>query len=294
MTAPPRVHHGEREEFEPVYHQYGPHRAGLPPLVPYFRELWARREFAAEMSRASLRSANVNTVFGQLWLVLNPLLLAGVYYLLVTIIRQRHDPELFTHLVLALFAFTMVQTAASTGATSVTGSGRLLINTAFPRLLIPLSAVRTAFFRFLPTVPVYLVFHLIFLPRQWSWTMLLSLYFLGAMVVFGMGLAAFFSALQIYFRDTSSFLPFFVRLWMYLSPVLWLPESITGFSRPVLTLIQLNPMYSMLGGYAEALQEGKVPDLYMWITSAAWAVGVAVIGFLFFISREREFAVRLT
>ena len=39
-----------------------------------------------------------------------------------------------------------------------TGSGRLLINTAFPRLLIPLSAVRTAFYRFLPTVPVFFVF----------------------------------------------------------------------------------------------------------------------------------------
>ena len=136
MTAPTRVHHGEQDEFEPVYHHYGPHRAGLPPLVPYFRELWARREFAAEMSKATLRGANVNTFFGQAWIVLNPLLLAGVYYLLVTIIRQRHDPELFTHLTLALFAMTMVQTAASSGATSVTGSGRLLINTAFPRLLI--------------------------------------------------------------------------------------------------------------------------------------------------------------
>jgi hypothetical protein len=29
---------------------------------------------------------------------------------------------------------------------------------------IPLSAVRTAFFRFLPTVPVYFVFYVIFLP----------------------------------------------------------------------------------------------------------------------------------
>ena len=112
----------------------------MPPLRRYFRELWARRQFATEMSRATLRGADVNTVFGQAWLILNPLLLAGVYYLLVTIIRQRHDPELFTHLTLALFAFTMVQTAASSGATSVTGSGRLLINTAFPRLLIPLSA----------------------------------------------------------------------------------------------------------------------------------------------------------
>jgi teichoic acid transport system permease protein len=291
MTAPTRE---SETEFEPVYHRYGPHRAGLPPLVPYFRELWLRRGFATEMSRATMRSANTSTFFGQAWLVLNPLLLAGVYYLLVTIIRGQHDPTFFTHLALGLFAFNLVSTSITSGATSVTGSGKLLINTAFPRLLIPLSAVRTAFFRFLPTVPVYLVIHLAFLPRQWSWTMLLSSFFLGAMVLFGMGLAAFFSALQIYFRDTSSFLPFFVRLWMYLSPVLWLPEAITGFSRPVLTLIQVNPMYSMLGGYAESLQEGKVPDLYMWITSAAWAVGVAVIGFLFFISREREFAVRLT
>lgn len=291
MTASTREN---ATEFEPVYHRYGPHRAGLPPLVPYFRELWLRREFASEMSRATMRSANTSTFFGQAWLVLNPLLLAGVYYLLVTIIRNEHDPVFLTHLMLSLFAFNLVSTAITSGSTSVTSSGKLLINTAFPRLLIPLSAVRTAFFRFLPTVPVYFFFHLLIIPRQWSWTMLLSFYFLAAMIVFAMGLAAFFAALQIYFRDTSSFLPFFVRLWMYLSPVLWLPEAVQNFSKPVLTLIELNPMYSMLGGYAEVMQEGQVPELYMWVTAAAWALGVAVVGFLFFISREREFAVRLT
>jgi ABC-type polysaccharide/polyol phosphate export permease len=293
MTAPPRV---REQEFEPVYHHYGPHRAGLPPLLPYFRQLWLRRGFAAEMSRATMRSANTGTFFGQLWLVLNPLLLAGVYYLLVTIIRNRHDPAFFTHLTLGLFAFNMVSTAITSGSTSVTSSGKLLINTAFPRLLIPLSAVRTAFFRFLPTIPVYFVFHLIFLPRQWGWTMLLSVYFLAMMIVFAMGLAAFFAALQVYFRDTSSFLPFIMRLWLYLSPVLWLPETIfnNNFPRWMLTLIQVNPMYSMLGGYADVMQELRVPSPYMWVSAAGWALGAAVIGFLFFISREREFAVRLT
>jgi len=104
------------------------------------------------------------------------------------------------------------------------------LNTPFPRLLIPLSAVRTAFFRFLPTVPVYFIFHAIFLTHVWSWKMLLSIYFLATMIVFGMGLAAFFAALQVYFRDTSSFLPFFVRIWMYLSPILWAPEHVIGRS----------------------------------------------------------------
>jgi ABC-type polysaccharide/polyol phosphate export permease len=192
-----------------------------------------------------------------------------------------------------LFAFSLVATSVGTGANSVVSSGRLLINTAFPRLLMPLAAVRTAFFRFLPTVPVYLVFHVIFLPGVWHASMILSVYFLGAMIVFSMGLAAFFATLQVYFRDTSNFLPYFVRLWMYISPVLWLPEAIDRLPRAVQTLITFQPMYSMLGGYTELIQEGTMPDLYMWLSSAAWAFGVATVGFLFFLSREREFAVRL-
>ena len=290
MTAPSRAR--DDTDYEPVYHQYGPHRAGLPPLRRYFKELWHRRTFAAEMSKASMRGANTSTFFGQAWLILNPLLLAGVYYMLVAIIRGQHAPELFTHLTLSLFAFTIVSTSVTSGSTSVTSSGKLLINTAFPRLLIPLSAVRTSFFRFLPTVPVYLAFHALF-GNPWHPRMILSLYFLGCMVVFGMGLAAFFATLQVYFRDTSSFLPYLVRIWMYLSPVLWLPENLIGSGRAVQTLVAFNPMYSMLGGYTDLIQEGRYPPSYMWLSSAAWALAVAVIGFLFFMSREREFAVRL-
>jgi len=280
-------------DFDPVYHLYGPHRAGLPPLANYFRELWHRRAFAAELSKASMRGANTLTYFGQAWLVLNPLLLAAVYYLLVEILRNQHNSNLFLHLTLNLFAFTVVSTAVTTGSTSVTSAGKLLINTAFPRLLIPLSAVRTAFYRFLPTVPVYFVFHIIF-GAHWHFRMLFSIYFLATMVVFGVGLAAFFATVQVYFRDTASFLPYFVRIWMYLSPVLWLPENLMHFGRPVRTLVQLNPMYSMLGGYADLMQEGRYPPAFMWVSSAAWALAAAALGSLFFISREREFAVRLT
>ncbi len=289
MTAPTR-----ERELEPVYHHYGPHRAGLPPLFLYFRELWHRRTFAAEMSKAVMRGANTSTFFGQLWLVLNPLLQAGVYYLLVTIIRGRNEPVFFAHLCLALFAFHLVSTAMTTGARSVISSGKLLMNTPFPRLLIPLAAVRTAFFRFLPTIPVYFIFHIIFLTHVWHPKMLLSLYFLATMVVFSMGAAAFFATLQVYFRDTSSFLPFFVRIWMYLSPILWTPAHISGrFPKWLLTIIELNPMYSMLGGYTELIQGRGYPPPYMWLTAAAWGAAVMVIGFLFFMSREREFTVRL-
>jgi ABC-type polysaccharide/polyol phosphate export permease len=58
-------------------------------------------------------------------------------------------------------------------------------------------------------------------------------------------------------------------------------------------IIEFNPLYSMLGGYESLMQTGRIPPLYMWITATAWAVTALVVGFLYFISREREFAVRL-
>ena len=138
-------------------------------------------------------------------------------YTLLTIIRREN--AFFAHLTLGIFAFQLVGTSVTSGATSVTSSWELLLNTPFPRLPFPLSAVRTAFFRFLPTVPVHFVFHAIFLPHVWSAKILLSMYFLATMIVVGMGLPSFFAALQVYFRDTSIFLPFFVRIWMYQRPI---------------------------------------------------------------------------
>ena len=280
-------------DFEPVYHHYGPHRAGLPPMIPYLRELWHRRSFAVEMSRATMRGANVSTFFGQAWMVLNPLLLALIYFLLVTIIRQRAEPMYFAHLTLNLFLFTLMSAAVTAGSTSVVRSGRLLINTAFPRLLIPFSAVRTAFFRFLPTIPIYLVIHAIFV-NQWHPRMLLAFYFILTTLVFSIGLSAIFATLQVYFRDTKNFLPYLTRIWMYLSPILWMPVMLDSLGRGVQVIVELNPMYPMLNGYTALVQLGEIPPPHVWLIAAGWAFAALVAGCLLFVSREREFAVRLT
>lgn len=280
--------------FEPEFHVYEPHRAGLPKLRPYFAELWRRKEFAAELSKATMRAANSLTVFGQLWLVLNPLLLAGVYFLLVQILSGGNRGEGFlAHLVAGLFAFYFVAGSLTSGASAVTGGGKLVATMAFPRLLMPLSAVRTAFFRFLPTMIVYFVIHVVS-GAPWSPKMFLALYFLGAMIVFAAGMASVFAALQVYFRDTASFLPYFVRIWLYLSPVLWFPEQVTDrLPGPLATFTELNPLYSLLGGWTDLLVRSEIPDAQLFVASAAWALVSAVAGAWFFMSRERDFAVRL-
>jgi teichoic acid transport system permease protein len=278
------------EDFTSSVHVYEPHRAGLPRLGPYLRELWRRRAFASELSRTTMRAANTTTVFGQLWLVINPLLLAAVYFVLVTILRGGDsDGDFFAYLVAGLFAFYFVSGAISTGAASVVGGGKLLLNTSFPRLLLPLSAVRTAFGRFLPTLVIYMPIHLA-LGLPWRWTMLLAVGFLAMMVVFATGMAMIFATAQVYFRDTASFLPYFIRIWLYLSPILWYPVQVPD---EIKDFMVLNPLYPMIGGWSELLRGDEIPQVSWWVAGTLWAVAAFVAGSLFFMSREREFAVRL-
>ena len=71
------------------------------------RELWRRREFAVELPARSCASRTSTPSFGQLWLVLNPLLMALVYFILVDILRasDSRNSEFFAHLVAGLFLF---------------------------------------------------------------------------------------------------------------------------------------------------------------------------------------------
>lgn len=283
-----------------VYNHYGPHRNGLPPLRKYLSELWQRREFAFELSRSNMRASSSDTFFGQLWLVLNPLLMALVYFLLVAILsgRATANPLYFAHLTTNLFVFTFITTCANAGATSVTTAGKMILNTAFPRLLIPLGAVHTAFFRFVPTLPVTIVIFLL-TPLfgdahvEWGPRQLLAIFFLVMMVLFGAGLAAFFATMQVYFRDTNNFLPYFVRIWTYLSPILWTASMLQEKADSLHTLAQLNPAYHLLGGYSQLLMGGQIPPLSTWLIATAWGIGVFLIGSLVFMTREREFAVRI-
>jgi teichoic acid transport system permease protein len=284
-TAPP----ARDDDFIPEVHVYEPHKVGLPPLRPYVRELWRRREFAVELSRTRLRAAHFNTVFGQLWMILNPLLLGAVYFVLVDIIRRGNRPQdFFAHLLAGIFAYYLVSDAVRLGAKSVTGGGRLILNTAFPRALLPLSSVMTSFTRFLPTIPVYAVIH-IASGRPIDVNLLWSIPVLVELTVFAFGVSMLVAAAQVYFRDLNNFLPYLLRVWLYASPVLYYADDVPDRYR---WLLDVNPLGPMLAAWSEALA-GQMPQTEWLLIGLAWSVGAFVVGALFFISREREFAVRL-
>ncbi len=291
-TAAPTDGHkaADEELLHPETQVYEPHRVGLPPMGAYVREAWRRREFARELSRTNLRAQHFNTLFGQLWLLINPLLLAGVYFVLVDIIRQGSGGERFlAHLVCCIFAYYLVQQALTHGVKSVTSGGRLILNSAFPRVLLPLASVRTAYARFLPTLLVYVpIFFVTDRPigPELLWLPVLMLLLTGV----ALGLTVLVSAAQVYFRDLRNFLPYALRLWLYTSPILYFADEVPARYE---ILLHLNPLGSILTAWSDVLVDGRSPSAFDLGLGLAWAVGLMLAGILFFVSREREFAVRL-
>jgi teichoic acid transport system permease protein len=278
------------DEFTAERRVYEPHKIGLPPIGPYLRELWRRREFAREMSRTTLRQQHYNTVFGQLWLVLNPVLLAVLYFILVDILRAgSRGPEFFAHLMAGLFAYYFVADAMRLSVKSVTSGGRLILNTAFPRVLLPLSSVLAAFLRFLPTLAVYVPVHLVTgLPIEpvLLWVIPLT----GLLAVLASGAAMLVSSVQVYFRDLKNFLPYLLRGWLYASPVLYYADEVPDRYD---FLLALNPLGGLLTAWSDVLNRGQAPAVESLALGMGWAFAIFVAGALFFMSREREFAVRL-
>ncbi|CAB4552119.1 MAG: ABC transporter permease [Actinobacteria bacterium] len=268
---------------------YEPFRAGLPPLGSYLRSLWARRSFIAEFSRSELREQNYGSVFGQLWLVLNPLLLSGVYFLLIYIIGGHSDATRYGHLTANLFLFYLISNSLTGGVKSITAGQRLILNTAFPRVMLPISATVIALFKFAPTLLVFFVMRTV-LGLHYSWQMFWAIPVILIALLMGLGMAILISCINVYFRDIASLLPYMTRSLLYLSPILYHASDV---SEKIKTLEVVNPLFYLLDAWSQVMVYAKAPDLYSLAHAFIWALSIFLIGSYFFLSRERDFAVRL-
>jgi teichoic acid transport system permease protein len=280
-----------QDEYLGEHHIYTAHRASLPPMRQYCRHLWRRRQFVYELARSSLKAQHYNTAFGQIWLILSPLFNAFVYFLLVDILRGGHRPANFLpHLLAGLFAYTFLSGSISSGSTSVTGAGRLIMNTAFPRLLLPITEVVVAFFRFLPTLPILALVLALTVRHDVTPAALFAIPAFALIIVTAAGLAFVAATLQVYFRDFRNLLPFVLRLGMYLTPILYFAEDAKG---KVALITRANPLTPVFQLWGDCLVRSEVPAATVWLQATAWAVGIFVVGVLVYVSREREFAVRV-
>ena len=261
----------------------------MPNLRGYFRQVWRRRSFITEYSRSELRAQNFGSLFGQLWLIINPLLLALVYFLLIMVIGGAADGRRFAHLTAGLFLFYLVTNSLTMGAKSITSGGKLILNSAFPRFILPLSATVIAFFKFIPTLVVLAIIAGV-LAKPFSLALLVVPAVLLLVLVLSLAFALLFATLNVYFRDTKNFLPYLTRAWLYLSPVLYESSSLKPGLAP---LKYINPLAPFIDAWSGIFVIGVFPDAHHWMLMSAWSLGLLLLASYLFLSREREFALRI-
>ena len=188
-----------------------------------------------------------------------------------------------------IFAYHLVSDAVRDGTKSVVTGGRLILNSAFPRVLLPLASVVSATKRFVPTMVIYIPIHFAAgLPVGPVPLWVIPLF--GLLLVMASGLAMIVGALQVYFRDLKNLMPYLLRVWLFASPVLYFADEMPEKYR---FLLNVNPLGQLLAAWSDVLNLGRAPSTQELVVASAWAFGLLIVGFLYFVSREREFAVRL-
>lgn len=266
-------------------------RAGLHPLRT-IGSLWRRRKLMFALARSQITARSNHTVLGRVWIFLEPLMFAAMYVLLVGILRGGDvSGGRLQRLVGSLFLFAFTRSSMQQGAVSVRGNQALLMNSSVPRALLPTSAVVQAFLELVPSLVLYAVIH-VSTGLPVTVTLLAFPGLVAVQALFSLGLAMFVATLTVYVPDVQLTLRYLVRIWMYSTPVLWTVNDLRGNLDAVLDVVKWNPLFHLFAAY-HRVWEGQWPTAWQWTAASAWAIGLLVLGFVSFASKERELAIRV-
>jgi ABC-type polysaccharide/polyol phosphate export permease len=265
---------------------------GMPHLRPYLVDLWERRRFIWHLARTDLKGEHYDSAIGQIWVILDPLLMAAVYFLLRTVVRPAGSGAarnlVLAHLVWSVFFFTFVSNSMTTGARSVLAGRNLILNASFPRAVLPIVSIVKAVFDFVPTMLVYFAFHAV-LGQPFGLALFTLPIVIVTLTLMNVGLALLFAPLMVFFRDTGGFLPYINRVWLYITPALYFIKEIPP---NLLAYLRWNPLFPAYAAL-EQIFSAHFPSRGYLLASLAWAVGFFLLGAIVFLARERDFAVRL-
>lgn len=282
---------GAAPSYSDVEYVFEPHGSTQLPLAEYVRDIWERRRFIEALANAELKGSRSNTVVGELWGVLDPLIQGAVYWFVFSIIRggeKGDNTEYLTMVIAGVFFFNLTRIALNDGGRAILKGRGLMLNSTFPRALLPLAAVWRGILEFLPAVPVYVVFHLALGAPLGPGIAMLPLLFL-LQVAISTGLALIFATAIVIVRDTSNLLNYVMRMLLFITPVIYPVESLT----PTLqTILSLNPLFAVFSAY-QIIVLGGVPSFGLIVQATLWAVGLMAIGIRVFRKYEHSFALYL-
>jgi teichoic acid transport system permease protein len=283
------------ESLQELAHRHGLSSAGaLPSLWQYTKQIWAYRHFITSYANARISSTFGVTHLGSIWQVLTPLFNAAVYYVIFGVILNTKSGagNFIAYLCCGVFIYSFTSVVVSGGTQAITGNLGLIRALHFPRASLPISVVlvevRNLFASMLVLMTIVV---LTGEPIRLQWVLIVPALFLQ--MFFNAGLALFLARLGSKVIDVKNLIPFILRIWMYLSAVLYpATRFTTEFHGWKLRVIEANPLLVYIELIRHALIENVElagPPLTLWFEALIWAVVVFCIGYVFFWRGEKGY-----
>lgn len=225
---------------------------------------------------------NEGSYLGNVWYLLNPVLLFLLLYLIFFDRLGGAIPSYPAYLILGILPFTFFVRTTMDSTKAIVGNS-LIKSFSFKREALVLSIVLKNLFSHFFEVVVFFIL-LFFLGVPWYGIFIyLPLLFLLSVFVYGVGL--FLSALTIYFADLENIWQFFTTLLWFVTPIFY---AIEGQVR-LFALNLFNPLYYFIAAARDSIVYGTMPQWGIMTGMVAYAFFSLVIGTAIFKKMERAF-----
>lgn len=259
-------------------------------LINDIRELWDYREMINSLVHRDLRGRYKGSVLGFLWTFINPLLQLVVYTLVFSVIMRSNIDKYYIFLFVALVPWIFFSTSVQGGATSVLNSADMIKKIYFPREILPISYVTSAFVNmFLSLLVVFAVL----LVTGFGLNLKAMLYLPIIMLVeylFSLGLALIVAGATVYLRDLAYIINIIVMAWQFLTPVMYADDMVPANLMPIWSM---NPMTPIIKAYRDVLYYKTSPELGSLMQATMLGIIFIIIGYIAFRRMQRGFAEEL-
>jgi len=255
----------------------------------YARELVRFRDLLLYFVLRDVRVRYSQTVLGFGWSVLQPFLQMVVFSIFFGGLAgiSSGDVPYPVFSLAAVVPWIYFLNGVSASSISLISNAQLIGKVYFPRLLVPLAPLGAgivdlaiALGLLFGVMAVYGIF-----PPLWG---LLVLPLLVVLVVLAAaGFSIWLAALGALYRDVRYVTPFFLQTLLFVTPIIYVVESVPESVRP---FYSINPLVGVVGGFRSALLgQGPLPvDSLM--TSAIVSITLIVAGLWYFRGVERAMA----
>ncbi|MDA2925938.1 ABC transporter permease [Acidobacteria bacterium AH-259-G07] len=258
------------------------------------QDIWEYRELLYFLVWRDVKVRYKQTVLGAAWAILQPFLTMVVFTIffgkMAKIGSDGLPYPIFSYA--GLLPWTFFAQGLTQSSNSLVSSANLIRKVYFPRLIIPLSSVLAGVVDFLLAFTVLLGMMAWYQLTPSAPIVLFPLLLVLALIT-SVGVGLWFSALNVQFRDIRYALPFFVQIWLFLTPVIYPTSRVVSLLEEVGLpgwLVGLNPMAGVVEGFRWSLLGTATNPASILLTSTIVATSLFVSGVFYFKRLEKTFA----